>query len=340
MNPWRDTVHDRAHRRGGLTLVELMVSLVLGLLLLLALMQVYLSFSRSGGAVQADSALMDDGRAVTESLSRSLRMARYWGCPGLQASTVTIHHQAGTDDLDRSPAVQGLSVKGVFGIEGGASPDELHVRHAEDGGVAGMQTTLQADVTLDSADWQHHPIQVPAGHGFQPGDVVSLNDCRQADVLALSAVQAQQLYYQGCAACARSYLQGAFVTRVRRTRFFVAQGGDGPSLFEQVNGGTPRRLARGVEDMQARYGLDTDGDGVVNRYVDAAAVDQLCVSEANNRCWERVATVRVALLLRTSADGISQGAQTYRFDGQSRTATDRRLRREFLTVVALRNHRK
>lgn len=94
---------------------------------------------------------------------------------------------------------------------------------------------------------------------------------------------------------------------------------------------TAEELLIGVENMQLKYGIDTDAtaDGVANLYVDADDV-----TGAGNLNWGRVTSVRIELLMR-SLDGVWGEDTTFRFDGTD--YTDRLLRQRISTSVQLRN---
>src|SRR6185295_1670042 len=87
-------------------------------------------------------------------------------------------------------------------------------------------------------------------------------------------------------------------------------------------------VAAGIERMAVTYGIGTTAKPqAVTRYVSAENV-------AN---WDLVVAVRVELLASTPTDYMSRTAQTYRFQGASATATDRRLHSVLSEVVTLRN---
>jgi type IV pilus assembly protein PilW len=52
---------------------------------------------------------------------------------------------------------------------------------------------------------------------------------------------------------------------------------------------------------------------------------------------ERVVSVRISLLMRTVEDNVLPESQTYAYNGGSTTPADRRLRKVFTHVVAMRN---
>ena len=86
-------------------------------------------------------------------------------------------------------------------------------------------------------------------------------------------------------------------------------------------------LVENVEDMQITYGVDANGTGSANYYVNASSVTN----------WSQVVSLHVSLLLRSEEDNLTPVAQTYQYNGIATTAVDSRLRAVFSTTVALRN---
>ncbi len=316
--------------QNGFTLLELMISMAISLFLVLGMMHLY-SASRSAFRGQEHAGqLMENGRIGIEILSRAIRLARYWGCSGTEDASVTNHLASGQ--------------QGIFGING--TTDEITVYQVEDDTeifLLDIDDALNAATNPDPLS-STAKIHVAPNSGFVSGDYIVINNCTQADVIQLSGVTTASgedlLEFTACTSCTQSYETNASIFRVRRTRFFIATGARGePALFQQENGGTPIELIEGVEDMQIYYGEDTNNDDTVDRYVQANVIDDVCLQDSNADCWRGIAVVRISLLLRTMENGFTNTARTYRFDGASRTATDYRLRREFLTIISLRNHR-
>ena len=97
-----------------------------------------------------------------------------------------------------------------------------------------------------------------------------------------------------------------------------------------ITTGTDQTLAlvSQVEAMSVTFGVDTDGDGYADAYR----------TSANVADWSRVASVNVQLRVMSSEDSVADSPQAYLgFDGTAVTPTDRRLRRTYSSVVALRN---
>lgn len=100
-------------RQAGLTLVEMMISMTIGLLILLAIGSVYVG-SRQTYRLQEDNArLQETGRYAMEVIGRSIRQAGFWNVPLSAISTAT-----------------GFGGTAIVGTNGAASaPDTLTVQY-------------------------------------------------------------------------------------------------------------------------------------------------------------------------------------------------------------------
>ena len=98
-------------------------------------------------------------------------------------------------------------------------------------------------------------------------------------------------------------------------------------------------LVEGVQNMQIEYGVDTDigQDGVANTYVTGAQVEA-GVMPGGNPDWDRVVSVRIALLVQGAPNALDT-ASTVEYDmlGQRANFADRTPRRVFTTTIPLRN---
>jgi type IV pilus assembly protein PilW len=93
-------------------------------------------------------------------------------------------------------------------------------------------------------------------------------------------------------------------------------------------------IAHGIEDMQLLYGVDTNADGDVNQYRTAAQMDVDANGVINNVDWQKVNSVRMALIFRSQAPVFSSN-QTRVLNGI--TYNDRYLRQAVNTTVVIRN---
>lgn len=122
----------------------------------------------------------------------------------------------------------------------------------------------------------------------------------------------------------------------------------------------PEELVEGVENMQITYGVDTvftDADGdlmddkkeptqyvTADQVTTAVPIDGTNIVTAEDQ-WKQVRTVRISLLMVSRQDeSVTSAEQTYTFGGNppptpqpTVVPTDRRLRKAFTTVIAVRN---
>ena len=170
-------------------------------------------------------------------------------------------------------------------------------------------------------------------------------------IASCSAAQAFQVTTAGASLVLPSAIQGSTVYAVNATEVFPMQtvvyyikrssSGTTTSLYRRVLDGAQtdpalqdQELIEGVENMQIRYGVDTDTelDGIINGdYVPASSVAE----------WNRVVAVRISLLVRasTSIDNnlASTSAPVNGVTVTFPTTGPRFDRRVFTTTVALRN---
>jgi type IV pilus assembly protein PilW len=90
-------------------------------------------------------------------------------------------------------------------------------------------------------------------------------------------------------------------------------------------------IASGIEDLQLEYGIDTSGDGAVNRYIPNPTLAEL----------QRVASVRISLLARTTVPDRGHTEQrTYRIsNAPDHAPADNFHRRVYSTTVPVHNLR-
>lgn len=102
------------------------------------------------------------------------------------------------------------------------------------------------------------------------------------------------------------------------------------SVTTDAGAATVEVVANDIESLQLRFGLDTDADGTPNRYVSADDVGN----------WNNVVVVQFGILGRTANEvNHEQDTSTYMvIDQISDPTDDRRLRRVYTHMVALRNN--
>lgn len=134
--------------------------------------------------------------------------------------------------------------------------------------------------------------------------------------------------------------------------FYVAQAADGePELYCKYRSEKDGRfraepLARGIEVFKVVYGYDGNGDGVPERWLDAAQIEARATSTAKIADeWRKVVGLRIGMVARSARDNSAPrqtGELLYPlgptfFDVSFKPKADGRLRRVATFTVMLRN---
>ena len=108
--------------------------------------------------------------------------------------------------------------------------------------------------------------------------------------------------------------------------------------------GPPEELAEGVETLLLRFGVDTDGDNIIDAYRTAAEVINGVTGDiALDNAWRQVVSVRVGVLARSSeragvGGDVGGSPRTYNVLGTTITPfDDGRMRQVYETTIAVRN---
>ncbi|MEZ5564471.1 MAG: PilW family protein [Gammaproteobacteria bacterium] len=271
------------HQQAGMTLVELTVAMAIGLFLIGGALYVYGQSRNSYRASDSLARLQESARFAMDTLEPDIRLARYWGLnaeparitvtPGLTARCSGIAAPWALNDL--SAAVEVLDDNwtlpcSAFNNAPRADSDVLIVRHAEPW-QAGIQPV---------ADGSRMQVQTTLARGqvFQSAVAPGLGAATSINNVTVNA------YYVSN----QSSFDAATPSLRRLT---LGPGGD----FDD------EEVIPGVENLQVQLGMDTNGDGVVDRYVDG---DQPLVDPASASFDPdaKVVAVRLWLLVGTPAD--------------------------------------
>jgi len=338
-------------RQRGLTLTELMVSVAISLVVLLALSNVYLS---SRGAYRTNEALarvQETGRFALDWIARDLRSTGFTGCLS-RAAEITVYSNPRPAGLASAAGIHGYERAAGFSYPSGIerlSGDEQSdvVRILAVDGAARALVEGESDVAAASITIRDNEP------GFEPDDVLVVSDCERAAVFTVTGVLAKPVRLVHAAeknggldtpthriSPPFKAQSRALVARLGSITYFVGRPRDKkdapPSLYRAGFDRT-EKVVENVEDLDFLYGIDSDGDGAVDRYLRA---DQISAGQ-----WDRVQSVRVSLVAMSADAAVPGGGQiVYLRDIDGDTAIDaqparrdRRLRQVFTTTVALRN---
>jgi len=331
-------------RQQGFSLVELMVSLVVGLILIYGVSEIYVNSKGTYNVNEEMSRMQENARFAFDLVVPTVRQAGYTGCVAINAKPPNDIRKTKTPDFSATTIMAGNEYTGSswspvlsVGLNGKvlANTDVLTIQSS-----VGCGAQLTGNMAVKNAN-----VQISASNtcNFMAGDPVLISDCSDSDLFTANNVSngtvkvtvAHSSSTNTTNFLSKLYLEDSELLKPTSTSYFIGTGTSGlPALMRLDNfsaAAIPQELVEGVESMQILYGVDTDAaaDGVVNRYVKANAIPI-----AGND-WDKVIAVRISLLMR-SIGTAATASGSYSFDGVTYGA-DRFLRQEYTSTVQLRN---
>jgi type IV pilus assembly protein PilW len=352
----------------GFTLVELMVSMTLSLILLAGALSILYSSKLTSSENERVARMQEAGRTALELIRQDARASGYAGCArphkasyGFTYNTDGLNNTTLLWDFSKP-------VFGFDGTATGWSPaldpaipaspvpaaasDIMVVRTARTGSPIFKAPTSGVSGSAAIA------VQADPNVSLVTPTPMIISDCRSAEVFIATGVTGtgasiQILHAAGgtpagntSSSLTNSYQVGAFLQPVQTVIYYIASctaidGPAGPCTAitppalwqiaptDQPGGANPQELIQGVEAMQVKYGVDTDGDFLANSYVTADAVTD----------WTKVVSINLAILIRSvDQTGVDKDNRTYTLiDKTYGPFNDRRTRAVYTTTISLRN---
>lgn len=310
-------------------MIELMISMVIGLIIIGAVLQAFLSSNQTYRIQEAQARIQEDGRAALHFLTRDIRMADFWGCiPDdsmitSQLDTLSAEYNPALHDFTTTNSISGTNDTGVNGS------DTLTLKSAVDNGL-GVEDPAMPNTAA--------ALHVAADSGLLENQIILVSDCVSGDIFQITndpstgggsddtVVHNSGTVTAGpgntSSSLSKSYDTDAQIFGLKARTYSLAVSNGEPVLLRDGN-----ELVQNIENMQILYGEDTDGDFSANYYVPANAVSDM----------DQVVSLRVSLLVRSIDNNLTATAQTYNYNGATITAADNRIRHVFTTTITVRN---
>jgi type IV pilus assembly protein PilW len=322
-----------AYYARGLSLVELMVSLVLGLLVTGAALGVFMSNRQTYTATESLGRIQEGARVAFELMARDVREAGANACAKNLPMANVLNNPGSEWWRNWNSGLVG--VDGAFAMSEPAGrvagTDAIEVKSASSGGV-----TVVKHQSGTSASFQVNSNN----HGLNEGDIVMVCDYRQATIMQTTNVNSSNMtvvHNSGTGSpgnctdrigvpvpvpCTNSagipyvYSPNSVLARLQVSRWYVRiNPRNQRSLYRSTlvnTGGVPtvvdNEIIEGVQDMQITYLLPND-----TVYRAASAIGTR---------WDEVLAARIEITL----------------DSEERIGTDGNpIRRQLVHVVTLRN---
>lgn len=327
--------HLKFRKQKGITIVELLVSVVIGSIIIGGSIMIYTNSKGSYKTQQALARLQENGRFALEFIANDVRSAGYIGCANIRGN------QGVTPTDTASLAANYTQNTFVLGSEKRENKTWVNALTSNSPAMSASDQILPGTDVIEikrggaCSDFSISPmtssnsISVHSSNQcqFAANEVLIISDCEKADIVSVASSANGILTLNQTVA--ENYKEGAQIMRYFQRVYYLAENSEGtPSLFRADNNGSQQEMVEGVSEMKILYG-SANANGSVERYVNAEKISD----------WANVKSLRLSLLLVTE-DKVAQQPVGYLFSQEKVTddqVTDRRLRRAYTATIAVRN---
>lgn len=357
-SPERPVVKRR--HASGFSLIELMIAITIGLIIVTAVIQIYLTSRTTYTHEEGLARVQEGGRFGMEFLATDIRMAGYTGCDSSLATTDINNIAVPATDAYKLLAggMRGYRYIGPGTVLSAWEPD-LPADYFAAGDVragtdviviqraSALDTNLTGNLGTTNANIQILATAAVSSE-ISADDILIISDCTNADIFRATSASsgagtmtiAHASSNNSSNDLSKKYDTRAQIMKLVSRAYFIGTGTGGePSLMrkELTNAAASppivaQELVEGVEDMRILYGLDTDTtkDYVPNQYLHA---DSASITD-----WSKVVSIRLALLIRTPTNIQGTDTQTYNLtDATVGPFNDNRRRHVFSSTIKVRN---
>jgi len=353
-------------RQTGLSLIELMIAMTLGLILTLGVVQIFLGSSQTYRLSDALGKVQENIRFSLGTLQHDARMAGHFGCligepfnqldpdgdgydSVVYENPGVIGWEAANTGLSDSFTITTLATGSGSWVNGAGETVPTDIQGQVIPGtdffiISGGQ---RADVELSgNPGGNANTLGTDGSSNIPKGAIITVvaSDCSGGDLFQKTTSANASTITKGGGGSpgnitpvnekfAGDYDDDASVYTFSSTAYFIGVGASGePALFrERLDAGASGavELAEGVENMQILYGVASGVGQAADSYVTAANVTN----------WDQVVSVRMALLFRTGDRIVDEeAARAFNLAGtEVTTQSDRRSRVVGLSTVGIRN---
>ena len=282
--------------QAGLSLVELMVGLAVGMMLVAGLALLFANSSQSAGELEKSLRQIENGRYAVDLLAEDLSVAGYYG-------------EAVADTLATSvsPCADPAAVAADLEAQRAASPPSLPfavegLTGAQAAALACLPNHVPGTPALVLRRLDTAAVDVAA---IEPGEVYvqSSLDASEINATYVAGLDASNLTLKDMDGNTNKVRR--YISRVYYVAFCSDCGRDTIPTLKRAElraGGTVVvPIAEGIEQVGFDYGFDTSGDGAPDTWTGLnGSADVAEATAAAALGWENVVAVRVHLLARTT----------------------------------------
>ncbi len=356
------------NRQRGVTLIELMVALVMGLVLLAGVAAIFVANKESFRVQEGLARSQEGGRFAILMIERELRSAGYRGCTSMRSKEAITNAvtDLGTSQFGKfdRPVIAFSSDGSTWTPALDTEFSKLTYKPIGNSDVLLIRSPTSYENGVSTHQTRTADLVVTGNTSLTAGRIAMVSDCRTAAVFRVTGVSSS-----GSGTGATSTIShggkdlgsrfsndetgtkgsAAEVQPMRAVAYYVAPSGAIPgrmSLWRwEGSPAAPEEVVEGVEQLLVRFGMDDTGQpppARVRRYLAPASI--AASLDTVNGDWDLIQSVRVTLVVSSNEERLTPEAAgvaiDVNLDGDKTDAGETestRLRQVYTTTVAVRN---
>lgn len=357
----------------GLSLIELLISLTLGIILMTGVAQMFLTSRETYTTQQSMSLIQESGRMAMDYLARDVRMAGYKGCMPSSPDLVRNERNAlGLEDED-GLEYQFFTEPDLRGFPAADAPDELDARDGTEVLVLRRASSGSASVVDHVPNNARMEVLAEAEDNcllngeLCQGELAVITNCT-SDItifrttgIGNGGAGANVAHGQGAPGGGGDeptnedprlgipmgepspFGQGSQLMAFSTIVYYVApsefnEDADVNSLWQRIGENDPVELVQGVKNMSVEYGLDTEAPaGVPDTYRSVEEVEAAEEAGNDDEDWDNVQAVRIHLLLEGMENNATPSGYAVDFGGTEVDSENGRIMQVFSSTIGIRS---
>lgn len=321
--PHKFVRHKNANSHAGLTLVELLIALVIGLFIIGGSVRVMLDGKNNFFLEQELAYIQENARFITDEIAFEIRMAGYKGC--------SVNARIANVISGDKNAQWMFSSSGVKGYRSNEASMPSHFNQAKENTDVLIinRGEMEENTTLSLHNTTNNRLELNGSHRFSPGEgaLIANADCSHITLFRITDTGSRYLEFDTTNNCIenlainrgqsfncenipnnytpKTFAAGSSLLHYQSSAYYLKDSHITglPTLYkESVNfhsDGTmhsvSQALISGIDDFDITYGVDTNNDGDLDQYLDASSINQSTASEL----WSKVISVSITAILRS-----------------------------------------
>lgn len=259
---------EKAMNNKGFSLVELLIVMAVGGILIASLASVFVTQSRTYSIHSDIGETQYTAKAVLDYIAKEIRMVG----AGLRDKNYYFKN--------------GTTFTVLSSINSDTGPDAIRIR----GNFQGIYGIISSTAGGNSAGEESIKVKYREKAVFSVGNYITISDRNNSEIRLITSVSSDKttVSFANGDGLTYAHKNGTFFNGIQDLRYYVDSTGTLRRNNFELNGNQP--VLENVEDLQFQYGLDTNGDGYVDQWVNN-------VSDGTNKV-DQVKAIKIWLVVR------------------------------------------